>query len=80
MKTTTYSAARERLASLIEDVIATREVALITRQATSRWPSSLPKNSLACSKPRSCFGRRRMPDGFCKPFCGFTKAVTEARK
>ena len=32
MKTTTYSAARERLASLIEDVIATREVALITRQ------------------------------------------------
>ena len=32
MKTTTYSAARERLASLIEDVIATREVALITRR------------------------------------------------
>ena len=32
MKTTTYSAARERLASLIEDVIATRETALITRR------------------------------------------------
>ena len=32
MKTTTYSAARERLASLIEDVISTREVALITRR------------------------------------------------
>ena len=32
MKTTTYSAARERLASLIEDVIATREAALITRR------------------------------------------------
>jgi antitoxin YefM len=32
MKTTTYSAARERFASLIEDVIATREVALITRR------------------------------------------------
>ena len=31
MKTTTYSAGRERLASLIEDVISTREVALITR-------------------------------------------------
>ena len=32
MKTTTYGAARERLASLIEDVIATRETALITRR------------------------------------------------
>ena len=32
MKTTTYSAARERLASLIEDVISTREMALITRR------------------------------------------------
>jgi antitoxin YefM len=32
MKMTTYSAVRERLASLIEDVIATREVALITRR------------------------------------------------
>jgi antitoxin YefM len=32
MKTTTYSAGRERLASLIEDVISTREVALITRR------------------------------------------------
>ena len=32
MKTTTYSAARERLASLIEDVISTREAALITRR------------------------------------------------
>ena len=32
MKTTTYSASRERLASLIEDVISTREVALITRR------------------------------------------------
>ncbi len=32
MKTTMYSAAREWLASLIEDVISTREVALITRQ------------------------------------------------
>ena len=29
---TTYSAGRERLASLIEDVISTREVALITRR------------------------------------------------
>ena len=32
MRTTTVSAARERLASLIEDVIATREAALITRR------------------------------------------------
>jgi antitoxin YefM len=32
MKTTVYSAGRERLASLIEDVISTREVALITRR------------------------------------------------
>jgi antitoxin YefM len=32
MKTTTYSATRERLASLIEDVISTREAALITRR------------------------------------------------
>ena len=54
MKTTTYSAVRERLASLIEDVISTREEALITRRGYEPVAIIPAKNSLACSKPLTC--------------------------
>jgi antitoxin YefM len=79
MKTTTYSAGRERLASLIEDVISTREVALITRRGYEPV-AIIPAEELVGLVETAQLVRSPMPDGFCKPSCGFTKAVKKARR
>ncbi len=80
MKTTTYSEAREHLASLLEEVISTREAALITRRGYEPV-AVIPADELAglletAHLLRSPKNARRLLEALLRSYQGGSKETT----